>query len=411
MPYVLYHEPLPRTPSPPPSPLPLNHSFEGRDGSEVNSKGPHPSLLQLVVEPTNNNNTSAIPSITGDDVETGTGAGTGVGKGVAAGTTVVDTKETDVPTAADALQPSSHVAVVGVDTISAGGGPMSSSGSSGMVIIGSNDINLNIHTSHHHNHHDDKPSLNDIPLRARIITLLSTCMSGWGMFYMGIFIALPMFFISLAVTVVFGTIIAILTYPVYAVRRMCMREYPWPDAVTTFGKNLADHVSRWTWCGSGSCCCHRSHPNAHTTTRSIWPCFRGQGLGPGIAQGQGLGQRLAQEPGLTGRPRPGGGMFGHWFRGNNARRGEGGDHHQGVLGRPVVQSSSSVSLAAHNETLAMAALNQQQQLQQQGGPHGSHINGTRNGVGGGAGIGLRLGIGSGSGPMAMTSVVNGGLNR
>ena len=401
MPYILYHEPLSHTPPhtpPPPTPTsphtppsPLNGSnLSGRDGSEVKNKG-HSSPLPLLVEPTSNSNPSFVSL---------TAAGTREKDGAAG---------------------------------SSGGGPIgssSSSSSSGGAVRVSSNININTHTNTH-THHDSKPPPSETPIMARIAALLSACMSGWGMFYMGIFIALPMFILSLAVSVVFGTIVGLLTYPVYAVRRLYAREYPWPDAVTSFGKSVMDQMSRWTtWCGSssGSGCCHHhrhhpQHPSTPTTTRSIWPCFRGQGLapgiargqGPGIAQGQGLGPGPAPGQGLAGRPRgtlrPWG-LFGggHWFRGNNSRRAGEGDHHPGlgfvgssggVLGRPVVQSSSSASLTALNGTLALAALNQR-------GSHGPHTNG---GAGGGAGIGLRLGMGSGLSPVTMTSVVNGGANR
>jgi len=64
--------------------------------------------------------------------------------------------------------------------------------------------------------------------RTRCTQLMSHCMSGWGIFWIGILVVLPLSLIILAVMV--G--VAIISYPFYACVRVYRGFYPWPDELT-----------------------------------------------------------------------------------------------------------------------------------------------------------------------------------
>ena len=117
------------------------------------------------------------------------------------------------------------------------------------------------------------------PLRARAVTLLSNCFSGWGMVYMGLGLGLPVLVIGLGLGMGTVILVTVAVYPFYAARRLCLRQYPWPDAVTAWGKRAADHLAHpscpfvcatracpcpWP-CAALACCGPRAtqHPTAH----------------------------------------------------------------------------------------------------------------------------------------------------
>ena len=204
------------------------NSNDGSEGKENHEYLPPPPFL---VEPTNNNNNNNNNlSSTSPAAIAGTGVDLEVGIGAEVGTVGSDI-------AVDASTPPALVSggVNGSSDPNNNNTTTSNTTTTTTTTTTNNNNNTNNNTNSQ-NDHDNKSPPTKSPLRARIVMLLSTCMSGWGMFYMGIFIVIPLFFVSLAVSVVLGTIIGLLTYPAYAVRRLYQREYPWPDAVTSFGK-------------------------------------------------------------------------------------------------------------------------------------------------------------------------------
>lgn len=64
--------------------------------------------------------------------------------------------------------------------------------------------------------------------RTQCTQLMSHCMSGWGIFWIGVLVVLPLSLIILAVMV--G--VAIILYPFYACVRIYRGFYPWPDELT-----------------------------------------------------------------------------------------------------------------------------------------------------------------------------------
>jgi hypothetical protein len=81
------------------------------------------------------------------------------------------------------------------------------------------------------------------------------------MFYMGVGLGVPVLLIGLGVGLSTVCLAFALLYPVYFVRRLYLGQYPWPDAVTEWGKRAASSCSLSCLSRAGTCACACDCPN------------------------------------------------------------------------------------------------------------------------------------------------------
>eukprot|EP01035_Chromulina_nebulosa_P019890 gene19890-25845_t len=84
-----------------------------------------------------------------------------------------------------------------------------------------------------------------------ITPLASSCLSGWGMFWIALLFFLPLTLFIFGIGFGLVLVLALILYPVYAIVRLCKRQYPWPDVVTLFFERIIKYIRN-------RCRCNRS---------------------------------------------------------------------------------------------------------------------------------------------------------